>query len=308
MSKLSAITAKATIKEYAQGAAQSATQPIADFLAPTVGVAMPAGYFKKYGDKNRFRIPDTRRAIGGKAVRLGFAASDAKFDCAPHAIDVPVDYLESLADESIVKDAAQMAAEVGALSHEKTVVTKALEVLGAGTDVDTEAAGCDLIKVLDSRILDVIKATKYGSLMSVGLIFGAQAFLKFKNHKSVTGKFTVGGNGATKQLVCPKLEDVSGLCIGAPDVRLSMMVFDDSPEGKDEDIKFILEDEIIVFARLENPSRRDPSFMKTFRLNGQWMVPGTYETEDGRGEVLKMDWSEDVQVANAAAGIRLNLK
>jgi hypothetical protein len=44
--------------------------------------------------------------------------------------------------------------------------------------------------------------------------------------------------------------------------------------------------------------------MKTFRLRGQFMVPGSYMKEDGRGEVAKFDWSEDVQVTNAAAVVR----
>ena len=37
------------------------------------------------------------------------------------------------------------------------------------------------------------------------------------------------------------------------------------------------------------------------------MVPGVYTSEDGRDEVAKMDWSEDVEVTNSAAGVRLNI-
>jgi hypothetical protein len=44
--------------------------------------------------------------------------------------------------------------------------------------------------------------------------------------------------------------------------------------------------------------------MKTFRLRNQWMKPGTYMRDDGRVEVAKFDWSEDVQITNADAGIR----
>jgi len=64
---------------------------------------------------------------------------------------------------------------------------------------------------------------------------------------------------------------------------------------------------VLVFARLANPTRRDPSFMKTFRLNGQFMVPGSYMREDNRVEVAKFDWSEDIQVTNSAAAVRLNI-
>ena len=51
---------------------------------------------------------------------------------------------------------------------------------------------------------------------------------------------------------------------------------------------------MLVFARLQNPTRRDPSFMKTFRLMGNYMVPGSYVRDDGRVEVAKFDWSEAI--------------
>ena len=43
------------LKEFAQGAAQSAVQPVADFLAPTVEVPTSIGRYKIYTEKNRFR-------------------------------------------------------------------------------------------------------------------------------------------------------------------------------------------------------------------------------------------------------------
>ena len=47
------------LKEFAQGAAQSAVQPVADFLAPTVEVPTSIGRYKIYTEKNRFLPPDT---------------------------------------------------------------------------------------------------------------------------------------------------------------------------------------------------------------------------------------------------------
>ena len=37
------------------------------------------------------------------------------------------------------------------------------------------------------------------------------------------------------------------------------------------------------------------------------MKPGSYQREDERGEVLKMDWHEQIAVTNAVAAVRLNL-
>jgi hypothetical protein len=85
------------------------------------------------------------------------------------------------------------------------------------------------------------------------------------------------------------------------------MIYDTAAEGLAESISFLLDSTVLVFARKEAPSRRDPSFMKTFRLMNRFMVPGSYMRDDGRVEVAKFDWSEDVKVTNSAACVRLNV-
>ena len=95
--------------------------------------------------------------------------------------------------------------------------------------------------------------------------------------------------------------------IGTPEVKTSYMIYDTAPEGKAESVSFLLDSTVLVFARKAAPTRRDPSFMKTFRLMNKFMVPGSYARDDGRVEVAKFDWSEDVQVSNASACVRLNV-
>lgn len=302
-SRLAALAAKTTVRQYAQGAAQEAVAPVADFLAPTVEVSSDTGYFKKYDEKSRFRVPDTRRAIGGRATELGFDASDATFNCKPHALDVPVDKVEEDASEeageAVLQEAADLGAEVGGLAHEKTVIDKAVATLTGGASNINFAADQDVVDQIDAQILAVVKAARYGSLMGIGLLFGPTFFRRFKNHASVKGRFISGGK---KEIVNPTLEEVLSLFITKPEARLSMMVYDDAPEGKAADIKFLLDSNLIVFARKESPTRRDPSFMKTFRRRGAWMAPRVYSRDDGRVEVAALDWSEDVQVTNSAAG------
>jgi hypothetical protein len=281
--------------------------PVADFLAPTVEVPTSVGRFKKYTEKNRFRIPQTLRAIGGRAAELSFDVSDESYNCNPHALDYPVDNLERLEAgelEDCLREGAVACAEVAALAHEKSVIDAALAAIGAGTS-KTWNSSADPVSDLDDAILSVIKAAKYGSLMGVGVLFGTSAWKIFKNAEKVRGRI-VGGLG--KGGLAVPTEPIAGnLLIGNPDVRTSYMVYDDAPEGKTEDIKFLLDSSILIFARRANPTRRDPSFMKTFRLAGQYMVPGSYVREDGRVEVAKFDWSEDVRITNASAAVRLNI-
>jgi hypothetical protein len=159
----------------------------------------------------------------------------------------------------------------------------------------------------------VIKAAKYGSLMGVGVLFGATAWKIFKNQTKVRGRFVVGNggdHGAGKGglgLAVPTEHSAGQMFIGTPEVRTSYMIYDTAPEGKAESISFLLDTAVLIFARKESPSRRDPSFMKTFRLMDRFMVPGSYMRDDGRVEVAKFDWSEDVKVTNSAACVRFNV-
>jgi len=229
-----------------------------------------------------------------------------RFPCRPPRY--PVDNLEKLesADlENALREGSVAIAEVAALSHEKSVIDAALAAAGAGT---AKAWGdtSDPVSDVDAAILAVIKAAKYGSLMGVGVLFGATAWVTFKNASKVRGRFIVGA-GSAGGLAVPTEKSASSLFVGNPDVRSSYMVYDTAPQGVAEDIRFLLDSTVLVFARRDSPTRRDPSFMKTFRLMGQYMVPSSYIRDDGRVEVAKFDWSEDVRVTNSAAVVRLNV-
>lgn len=312
MSRLSDISSSPTLREFAQGAAQSAIMPVADFLAPTIEVATSTGRFKSYTEKHRFHIPDTLRTLGGRASELRFEVTDATFNCEPHALDYPVDNLEQLEAaglENMLREGATAVAEVAALAHEKTVIDAALSAVGPGTGKVWNSAA-DPVADVDDAVLTVIKAAKYGSLMGVGVLFGATAWKLFKNQEKVRGRFVVGsGRGASGRLglAVPTEQSASQMFIGSPEVRTSYMIYDAAPEGKAESIAFLLDSAVLVFARKESPTRRDPSFMKTFRLMNRFMVPGSYARDDGRVEVAKFDWSEDVKVSNSAACVRMNI-
>lgn len=297
-SRLSTVAAKSTVREYAQGAAQDATSPVADFLAPAVEVTNPVGYYKEYDDKNRFVVPDTKRALGGPAAQLGWDKSDKTYNCTPHALDVPVDIAEGDAEESMehaLQEASDMGAEVGGLSHEKEVVDLAVKVTTPGVENVDFAAAQDPIDQLDELIIDVVKNANYGSQMGIKLLFGPTYARRLKNHPLVRGRFP----GAAK--VAPSIDEIVSLFLMKPQVRISTMVYDAAPQGKAKSLSFLLDDKLLIFASRDNPTRRDPSFMKTFRLRNRWMQPGIYQSADGRQEVAKLDWSVDPRVTNSVA-------
>jgi hypothetical protein len=298
MGRLANLGSNPTLIQYAQGSAQDAMSRVADFLAPTVPVAASTGHYKKYDEKNRFYLPDTKRGIGGRAVELGFDASDATYNCTPHAIDVPVDILEQEEDMmNSMKEAADMAAEVGALSHEKQVIDTAVAGLSAVTP--SWVAANDPIDSIDGYILDVLKGARYGGMLGVRVLLGATLFKNLKNHAKVTGRIVTGKNAKGTSAV--NYDVLSSLLIGDPEVRATFAIYDAAQAGKDDSISFLLDTSMLIFAAKDSPTRRDPSFMKTFRLRNRWMQPGTYSRDDGRVDVAKFDWSADVQVTNSAA-------
>jgi hypothetical protein len=289
------------LREFAQGAAQSAVQPVADFLAPTVEVPTSIGRYKIYTEKNRFLPPDTTRAIGGRATVLSFDATDATYNCQPNALDFPIDYLEMIEEAALTNalmEGATIVAEVAALTHEQNVINTALSAVTGQAKTWSGGSGSDPIDDIDAQILNVIKAARYGSLMGVGVLFGAGAWRLFKNAPNVRSRFIAAGDSAIPN-VTPA--EATKLFVGNPEVRTSYMVVDTAKEGLSPSISFLLDTSVLIFARLQNPTRRDPSFMKTFRLMGNYMVPGSYLRDDGRVEVAKFDWSEAIAVTNNAA-------
>jgi hypothetical protein len=306
MSKLASISSNETLINFSQGAAKQALSPVADFLAPTVNTAWSIGRFKKYTSTTPFDLPNTLRNPGERATEIGFDLEDSQFKCEPHAIDFPVDVLEKielLGVENVMQEAALTCSQIGGLSHEIKVISLALKTLGAGESLAT-GPDDDIIDQIDEKILAVIKAARFGALMNVGLLFGANMWRKVKNHPSVRSRF-ISANGS--KFANPSVQDFCDMLIAKAEARIGLACYNTAAPGLPTNIEFILDDDLIIFARLERPTRYDPSFMKTFRLANRWMVPGSYMREDGRAEVAKFDWSADPQVTNPDAGFRFKL-
>lgn len=294
-----------TIRNFARDASQGSIRKVAEYLAPTVEVPTLTGQYKVYDAKHRYKRVKADRAAGGRATVIGFDATDANYRLTPKALDFPIPDIETINDEGLMDQAkygTTLLADSAALDHELTVIETALATLGAGTNVNFAAAGFDPVPTFDAIILEVKKLAKNGA--KIKILMGPTAVLRWRSNAAVINRF----NRGKKDIATPGLEDIGAMLITNPEVQMAEMVYDAAPEGKDEDMQFVLDDDIIVFASNDTPNTMDPSFMKTFRLMGKWMVPGGYQSEDGRDEFLKMDWIEGVMVTNAVAGKRYHAK
>ena len=305
MSRLRSIGSNPTIRNFAKDASQAAIRRVAQFLAPTVEVPTLTGQYKVYDAKHRYKRPKTLRGIDGKATRIGFTADDANYNLVPRALDFPIPNAEALnADElqNMAQYGTTLLADSAGLDDEAETLDLALAALGNGTDVNWLANGFDPIDYLDGVILDVMKAAKNGAPIKV--LFGVSALRRTKNNAAVKERFN--GVPGAKALKVPEMSDIAAMLIGKPACEVAFMVQDTAAEGVDEAISFLLDSSIIVFASNDTPNTMDPSFMKTFRLMNQWMKPGSYQSEDQRDDVLKMDWYVKKLVTNSAAGKRIN--
>lgn len=298
MSDLATLSGRPLIREYAQGAAQSATSQVADFLAPTVNVARHTGKYASYDEETRFKIQDSKRALGGNATQLQFDRGSANYDCQPHAYDTPLDNIEidEAEGENLIMEAADDTAFMAALSHEKETIDLAVAGAGAATGGTWSSDSNDPVAELNTAIAEVILAAGGSDLIEVGMIWSADAVRAFFKNAKTKGYFP------GKQEVAPTTENITKLLMGNVQHKISWLAADSAARGKTASLAFLMSAKVMVFARNSNPTRRDPSFMKTFRPRGRWMVPGTYPKTDGRGQVVKMDWSCDVKVVNSAAG------
>lgn len=283
-----------TLAEYSAGARQSNAAELAEFLAPIVPVSAPKGDFQKWDAKSRYFVPDSLRACRGGALQLGLDASSEMFDCTPFAVEVPVDRAFGASEAALLADGEAIAADVTALVHFFTAVQLAKAAAGAGEDIEWQASD-GVIQYLEERIRALILRTK---AEGVALLFGARAWQIFKNHPDVLQRCPGG----------PDFDKYPGLFAARAEYRASYAIHDANPPGLAEDIQFVLDEEVLIFSRSAVPTRRDPSFMKTFRLRDYRPAPAIWNRADGRVATVAVDWSGDIHVTNTLGVTRLNFK
>jgi hypothetical protein len=313
--RIAKIAMSSTCREYATGAAQSNTalMAVADFIAPTVNVSTSFFRYWTYDTANRFKIPKTKRAVGGKAtqVKTGGVEQSAKLD--PHALDYPIDEIEADASDEdlqdIVNEGSDVTAQLAALDWSKEVIDLALATVGAGTNLSAATAGMDFVDKIDEQIVAVMKAAMCGELCEARVLIGPTAMRRLKNHSSTLGRFVGSGKSdSTARIAVPTDEEVMTLFMGKPRFKVSWATYDAAGEGVAAVPTFMLDTAVLIFVCSPAPTRNDPSFMKTFRRRNKWMVPGKYDWEDSRGISLKYDWHGLPKVTNTGGvAVRLNL-
>lgn len=304
MSNRTQASLNATLTNYARGIAQDRASAVAEFLAPTVPIGASIGQFKKFDDKNAFQAIDASLPDGADPKRIEFGVSDGTFNCRPYALEVRITKPELDAiGENDPLDLQQ--AKIDALvtsaiiAHEEkvlaTVKAGLAAVSGKGNWSNTSV---DPIREIDEQIMSIAVDT---GLMPNAILFGIGAWNVFRNHPKVIARMPgaaivgVTTSQAAAFLLNPGLE-----------IRVGVLSKDTAKFGRDKDAVNIVGNEVFIFVRSANPTTYDPSFAKTFRVNGSGIdAVYSYDAPNGLYQGHIVYWSVDTQIVSAPCARRL---
>ncbi len=296
-----------TLTTYAQGLTQDlGGQGLADFIAPWVVTGVASGQYKSYDDKNAFQVLDTRRAIGDKRAEIKFDASDPAFLCLPHGLQIALDDYElqqaGTGDGAFPIKQAKTTQLVNAAmrSREKLVwdQVKAGKAATGGIGVWSNAAN-DPIAEIDSQIQAIANDT---GLMPNRIVFGLSAWAVIRKHPKVTAlKSGVNSSGLTLG------EFASMLLNPAIEVKVGVIPYDTAAKGVAKANANIVGSEVFIFFGQNQPDTVDPSFAKTFSVDGNGVNAVKEFRQDDLVTKIAVDWSEQVKVTAALSGKRITI-
>ena len=302
-SLIASLSSNPTLATYIQGAGEQAKSAVADYIAPDVPVPTLMGKYKIWNAKEKLVIPETRRALGSDGTFVDLTLNGGTYNCEPHSLNVGVDFQEEQESNivlNLIQAKARTAANLGGMAHEKRVLTKMLAGATGVDAIDTTSTTIDIIKILNGLLLQVIKGAKgWGANMELRVLFGAGALYKIINHGSIISRFK--GTQPKGGFISPTATDIANMLMLQCNSQVSLMVQDVNANVDAPDVEFMLGDQVLVFASTPNPDDYDTSFMKTFRLMGQFMSARYWTAPSGRQNFAGFDWSEDIQIVNAAA-------
>lgn len=294
----STIIRSETLTNYARGIYPD-LKPIidlADKIAPRVLTGTATGDYNVFNDRQAFVAYDAARAIGGKARRIGFLASNEKFDCTPYALEIPIDDAEferaGATGEQLLREAKTRTLLLNAAnSHLKLVCDKAIAEAAAATSGAGKWSTDDIdpIKEIDAEIAAIWAAT---GLTPNRLVMDLGSWTALRNNAKVVGRFQ--GIAAA-----PTVEQVRSL-FSVPIELIVATAALSANFGQSAGTKksALGGKKALLFFASDSATQYDPSFCKTFTTDLQLFEGiGTYR--EPRAEVVAADWTADIRATSA---------
>lgn len=306
--RISVLAQKHQLKNYINGAVNANLLGDATFLAPIVRTGSLVNTVWKYDRTKPFRIPETRRALGGKATQVDFGGTTEDITLETHALDTGIDILAERDEEIIMnlRSQSDMAASLAGLAHFKSVRTT---IAGAVSSTTLTISSDDPIAIFDAKIKSILLSCgSYAPAVKIRFLWGYEAALKVLNDAQVISRISGGATRDTPAVAT--LDSIAKmLVLQGTEHRICTAIEDTGEFGSGTESRaFVGDNEVLIAAVAPNPNKQDPSAFKTLWYGSDGMQQGFYKSEDGRSEYVKLDWAMKIYTANAGAAYKYTVQ
>ena len=293
-----------TLTQFAAGLSQDLSSAMAEYLAPRVPVNSTVGQYKKFDDTNQFQTYDTARAIGGKARRIEFNASDPTYNAQPQALEIPIDDAERDAEGdfplSLQQAKTKTLVNSAILGHDAKVITLAKTVTAVASIGEWTNNDNDPVAEVDDQIVAFVTAT---GRMPNRIAIGLGAWNIIRNNEKVVERLP----DITVKSV--NLLQVANMFINPSiEIKIGVLVANTVKVGGTQSNALQLDKDFFLFYAEQSPTQYDPSWMKTFMpANGSVESVRQYREEGCRSDILALDWSEDIKITGSLCCKRITV-
>lgn len=313
---LSSTTFNQDLTDYAVGLYPDlAKQRIAEFIAPTVPVAVTDGRYTQFDIGLPFTPVDTLMGDEGDMTEIKFNGSKKSFNIQPHGVKTRVTDFRKVAEgsgASLDEQGRIKSLLTSQLIAREFAVARAIEACASIADPSTygkwrgeAGAKADIIGELDDIICKITENCG-GVMMPNRMVIPLGLWVIIKNHPSVRER--IAGIQTSAQL-----EGFAAMLANPGiDIRIGTICYNAGARGKEAKLRPIYGSSILLFNSDDAPTTEDFSFMKTFMLdNGDWTANGAVHSvrnELDNGDIHYVQWAQDIRTTAAHAGMIVNVK
>lgn len=297
-----------TLNRFAKGLFQEASDPMAEFLAPTVPTGASIFNVIDYADRSAFQTPSAKRAIGGDSTAVVTDGERVQITLQPYALHDMIDEEElnraaNAEGQSLLRQARiqNLVSQAGNSRLSETLTT-----LRAGVSATAEVWGSsdDPVDDIDGQMVTISDTI---GMAPNRIVFSMAAWRIFKNASAVKSRITAG-NTKTKTAAV-QVADVGSLFVNPNvEVRIATSVFDAKLNASESKANALTDTnpEVWIYYQAPNSNTFDPGAFKTFRVSAN-PFGGVEVKQKDFGEKHIVKWTEAAYVNNASAAARLTV-
>lgn len=312
MSRISTATINVPLTTYARGIMQDrlAAFRLANLICPIVPVFAAIGTYKKFDDRNAFLPEDSARGMGGPRKRIAHEATDGKYACTPHGLEIPVDDFEvDLAggENPIANQLLSQGKMATLLSKKATgyaqrvtqfVFANLAPVANMGQFSSPDIDPIDQIdEQLDSLSTDISTTENVNVIMSTSVWKAVRQNDKVKKRLGIRDGVSLTRQNLMDGLLYPVNLEISGVVAAT------------SKRGQNGVVKQqLFGGYLLIVHTMPTPTIDDASAFKCFSTSSVLVDSvKTYREENSVSDIHALDWSEDIELTGSTCARLLKI-